>query len=365
VRAIASRFIDHYTNAGDRIAIATTSGSFAGTQEFTSNRQRLAGALNHFRARDLPESVPTTVMGFNAGGLAGPGGSRTSLASRKELVALQSLRSAVEWLASVPDRRKSIVFVSEGFASTQGDVAFALRDVVSVAARSSVAIYSVDPHGLPTGSRGAIAAAALPDDDPVDGSRFYRTQTLSALSESTGGASVIASNAFDELFERIVADNTLCYLLGYNSSLVDSKRPRRLKVTVDRTGATVQVRGSVGSLPTRRAAKRTAPPAGIPRALGEALQSPVPISDIGLAVTAIPRRGHGAHAAVGIVVEASGATATDVAIAVAKVGGKISDLKRGVLRPFQDGGGEIVSRSTTTADLAPGTYHLLWQRSIQ
>jgi hypothetical protein len=162
-------------------------------------------------------------MGFNPGGFADPGGSRTSLASRKELVALQSLLSAVDWLASVPDRRKSIVFVSEGFASTQVDVAFALRDVVSVAARSSVAIYSVDPHGLPTGSRGAIAAAALPDDDPVDGSRFYRTQTLSALSESTGGASVIASNAFDELFERVVADNTVYYLLDITRALSTAK----------------------------------------------------------------------------------------------------------------------------------------------
>jgi hypothetical protein len=199
---------------------------------------------------------------------------------------------------------------------------------------------------------------ALPDDDPLDRSRFYRAQTLSELSESTGGASVIASNAFDELFERIVADNTVYYLLGYNSSLADSKKPRRLTVTVDRTGATVQVRSSVGSLPIRRAAKRTAPPGRLPRTLGEALQSPVPVTDISLAVTAIPRRGNTARAAVGIVVEARRATATEVALAVAKAGGKITDLKRGVLRPYRDGAGEIVGRSTTTADLAPGSYHL-------
>jgi hypothetical protein len=84
----------------------------------------------------------------------------------------------------------------------------------------------------------------------------------------------------------------------------------------------------------------------------------VPITDISLAVSAIPRRGNGARAAVGLVVEARGAAATEVAIAVAKVGGKITDLKRGVLRPSRDGRGEIVGHSTTTADLAPGTYHL-------
>jgi hypothetical protein len=90
---------------------------------------------------------------------------------------------------------------------------------------------------------------ALPDDDPVDRSRLYRTQTLSQLSDLTGGAPLTASNAFDELFERIVADNTMYYLLGFNSSAADGKRPRRLKVTVDRPGVAVQVRSSIGSRP--------------------------------------------------------------------------------------------------------------------
>jgi VWFA-related protein len=370
VRSIARRFIEQYTSANDRVAIATTSGSYAGTQEFTNDRLRLAEAVNHFRARDLPESAPTTVIGFNPGMFGGPAAPPpANIASRKEVVTLQCLLSAVEWLASVPDRRKSIVFVSEGFPSIDGDARFELRDVVSVAARSSVAIYSVDAHGLPSGRRGAITPVAVPDDhllddaarradDPLDRSRFDREQTLAELSESTGGASVIASNAFDELFQRIVADNTVYYLLGYNSSLADSKKPRRLKVTVDRPGVTVQVRTSAGSLPTRRAAKRAAPPAGIPRALGEVLQSPVPITDLGLTVTAIPRRAKGARAAVGIVVEARGTKATDVAIVVAKVGGKVSDFKRGVLRPAEDASGASVLRSTTTTELSPGRYHL-------
>jgi VWFA-related protein len=173
VRAIASRFIDEYTTSNDRIAIATTSGSYAGTQEFTNDRLRLTEALDQFKARTLPESVPKTLPGFDFGWLGGPPSAPESyLPRRGEIVTLQSLLSAVEWLATVPDRRKSIVFISEGFASTQVDAAFALRDVVSAAARSSVAIYAVDAHGLPTGSRGAIAPVALPDDDPVDASRF-------------------------------------------------------------------------------------------------------------------------------------------------------------------------------------------------
>jgi VWFA-related protein len=137
VRAIASRFIEQYATSRDRIAIATTSGSYAGTREFTND--------------------PTTVPGFNPGAVGGPSGSPRSLSGKKEVVTLQSLLSAVEWLASVPDRRKSIVFVSEGCPSTEVDAAFALQDVVSAAARSSVAIYSVDAHALPSASHGAIA----------------------------------------------------------------------------------------------------------------------------------------------------------------------------------------------------------------
>jgi VWFA-related protein len=355
-RLLARRFVEQYTSPADRVAIATTSGiGDGGTQDFTNNRSHVLTAIDRFKARSLPESNNDD-FGLRArgGGAAGPPATTNR---PQDVLPLQWLFSSVEFLGTVPDRRKALVFISEGVLdrSIDGNVESAHLEIQAAASRANVAIYSVDAVGLPTGPSGAIKPVAVPSDDPIAESRRRLRAGLMRLSDETGGAAVINSNAFDTLFERVVADSSTYYLLGYTSTHAPSKKLRRIEVRVNRPDAKAQVRRGYGT-PSTSVAKRSAPPPGLPIALGEAFQSPVPISDIELAVSASPRRGSGDRASVAIVIEGRGREELDLFIGAADAGGKINEYKRGALRPGSGTGDTM--QAAAQFELKPGRYHL-------
>ena len=360
VRELARRFIEQYTTPADRVAIATTSGVDTGAQDFTNSRPRRLGAVAQFKARVLPEAIATDMPAFAAARAEAPADAPPPVrAARTEVLPLLALLSSVEWLGTVPDRRKALVFISEGVPdrSANPEVEGTLQAIASAAARANVAIYSVDAHGLPTAPSGSVRPVVVSNDEPVSERRRRLQAGLGLLAEETGGASVIASNAFDSLFARIVADSSAYYMLGYTSTNPPSKKRRRLDVRVTRPGTMVQVRRGYGS-PSARMAKRAEAPAGLPSALGEALQSPVPFTDIELAVSASALRGSGNRASVAIVVEGRGDREMDLFIAAAPANGKIEAFKRGVLKPAAGNKGETVMQATAKLDLKPGRYHL-------
>lgn len=358
VRELARRFIEQHTTPADRVAIATTSGIDLGSQDFTNDRRQLLEAVARFTARVLPEAASGDLPAFAIARAEAPADAPAPLTAPTEVLPLRSLLSSVEWLGTVPDRRKALVFISEGVPSESPDpeVLGTLQEIFSAAARANVAIYPVDAHGLPTAPSGAVKPVVSADDEPISDRRRTLQAGLRLLADETGGAAVVNSNAFDPLFARVVADSSAYYLLGYNSTQPSTKKLRRLEVRLTRPGFKVQARRAYGA-PSARMAKRAAPPAGMPAALGAAFQSPVPITDIELAVTASPLRGSGNRASVAIVVEAQGTHEMEVFIAASQADGKVQASKRGTLKPAGNSG-ETVMQSTAKLDLKPGRYHL-------
>jgi VWFA-related protein len=116
------------------------------------------------------------------------------------------------------------------------DLARELGEVTRAANRANTTIYTIDPRGL----------IGQPDiDQPVDPQQwndFVRTtqDSLRVLAEETGGIAIVNMNDFDKGLKQIDADSSDYYVLGYYSSNPDQlKRQRKIDVRVMRPGMSV------------------------------------------------------------------------------------------------------------------------------
>jgi VWFA-related protein len=126
---------------------------------------------------------------------------------------------------------------SETFSDA--DLAYELSEITRAANRANTTIYTIDPRGL---------VAGQDIDEPVDpqewGEHLRKTQdTMRVLADDTGGLAVVNQNDFDRALKRIDADSSDYYILGYYSSNPDpTHRRRKIEVKVLRPGADVFTR---------------------------------------------------------------------------------------------------------------------------
>jgi VWFA-related protein len=384
-RAIVREFIEHKVSAEDRVLITTTSGRKDIAGDFTSDRERLLAAADRFEA--------------------GYGMDRREPQSHSDRAAMSALSGVAKWLSSVDGRRKTIIFVSEGFdsaapdswaewapgdiysdfiESTPGAVGRHLSDdasdfgeVVQTAAKSNVTIYGVDPIGLPGGVTNGVKTTPWLDDDQITTASGYNRLTnnrmaLAALAEATGGFAAVRTNDFSGAFDRVVSEASSYYLIGYTPT--NTKRDgkfRRIRVRTSRQGLGVQARS--GYTAPNEKAKPGPIPTGWTKDLVDAIQSPVQIPGLTMRVTAIPFRGTGGDASVEAVVEtksdavrfqtagprALGSVA--LALAVADANGNIKashhgDLDMQLQSSTRDAVDQYGVRLLTRLRLKPGHY---------
>jgi len=372
VRDLAKYFVDHHLDESDRLALITTSGSREVSHEFTANRPRLHAVIDRFRGHSLApaeDAMDAKQVFHNA---------RSTLRSLKTLAA---------WLGDLADRRKAIVFLSEGIdfdiwnetlnpsgvmsleASTiVGD----MRELVTAATRANVSIYPVDARGLPgTPASTVKPIPTLVHEDRVSMAWVQKGQSLSELAAATGGVALVHSNAFDQAFDRIVEETSSYYLVGYTSSNTRRDgRFRRIEARSTRPGLKVTTRAGYASRNERRANRAPMTP------VIETLQSPLSVSSgLKLKVAAVPFRGKGSKASVGVVVHAGGndlqmaVTAgrfngsIDVAIVAANADGQSKGSERGTLHlqlkpETRERVAEHGMRLLSHLDVPPGTYQL-------
>ena len=370
VRQLAQYFIDHNLEDADRLAIVTTGGSRSVSHEFTANRERLHAVVDRFAAHSLQ---PVDAYDYK----------QVFLDAQSTL---RSLRAVAAWLGAQTGRRKAIVFISEGVkfditnetlnptgvmnpdATTMVNE---MRDLATAAARANVSIYPVDARGLPTAPAPTIKPIPmLADEDRFSSGWVQAEQSLHELAEATGGVALVHSNDFAQAFDRIVEEASSYYLVGYTSSNTRRDgRFRRIEVRTTRPGLKVRTRTGYAAQNERQAGR--APASGVI----EMLQSPLAVSGLTLNVAAVPFRGTGSKAAVGVVVHASGSDmqvaetagrfngSIDVAIAAAGADGKVKDSERGTLRlRLKPETRELVAehgiRLLSQLELSPGTYQL-------
>jgi VWFA-related protein len=301
VRAIAREFIERHLTDADRAAVVAMSGRKDVASEFTSNRKKLIEAVERFAAQYGP-----TPFERNS-----ESGKFVSFDTRH--FSMLSMKEIANWLSQVPGRSKAIVLVSErlgvgALADPFGnhlegvEAAQDLRELIGATARANASVYILDPVGAPGGAFRGIKPVNLGDMSEFD---VMRKAAMAEIAESTGGFALVASNDYAGAMDRIVAETSSYYLLGYTSSNVrKDDKLRHLRVEVTRPGLRVRARsGYVAASP--KPPKRSTP-GDIPPALAELVRSPLPVPGLSMQVSAVPFRGKGKTASVAVMVEARG-----------------------------------------------------------
>jgi VWFA-related protein len=339
-RRIARMFIEQNMAPNDVAAVVVTSGNRRVAQEFTGNRRLLLEAVERFQGRKVISpglaSLSTTGM---------PDEGDPALADPQRMFNartwLDTLSSLATFAGTIQSRRKSIVMISEGpdldiaaseitpmyapmnnrlsqgesgvdpmpvevpkgFPLARREMRDKLRDFIDAANRSNVILYAFDPSVYTQGGDDMVEiASGLPGEaDNKYGLEIVRSSrvldgiqaaqdNLRTVSTATGGFAVI-SRSFPKAFERIRADNSRYYILGYYPT--NTKRDgkfRKINVRVRRAGLQVNARrGYV--MPSGRDEKAAAvveTREGTSPQLREALLAALPVSGLPIAVTSAP-----------------------------------------------------------------------------
>jgi VWFA-related protein len=290
--------------------------------DFTNDRQRLFAAVEAF--------APS----FAYADQVGPTDSRLFFSS------IRTLGLVAGQLASVPQRRKAVVYVSTGIPldlekvagifsiggprtaplgqgvsgstlddQTAGDLLDAVEDLLSSqpdaaygfaleetfvrAQHGNVNIYSIDPGGLgglqaflqDRVARGAaVGAPRLTAVQAFQDARLHQ-DFLRTVAENSGGRAIVDSNDLADGVARIFRENSSYYLIGYRSTRDPADRTvRRVTVSVKGPGLTAETRNAYFDPRTRP----RRPAADVSGRLGRALGGILPTSDLALRASAVP-----------------------------------------------------------------------------
>ena len=269
IRDLFKRISRTLVHEGDMFGIVSTGPSSLAI-DLTYDRKILDEAIKKITGNGLK---PSDIIQ----GQDGPQGP-TEVRYRAQ-VAFSTARDIVTQLERITNRRKAVVWVSNGFdfnpfenqrlgedpiyggrqgqtreegqqmnrTMNQGqqfsdaDLARDLADLTRSANRANATFYTIDPRGL-------VAGQDLDETvDPTDFQNHIRkTQdSLRVLAQETGGIAIVNQNNFDKGLKRIDAETSDYYVVGYYSSNPDPlKRTRKIEVKVKREGLNVWSRTS-------------------------------------------------------------------------------------------------------------------------
>jgi VWFA-related protein len=285
VRDLFKRISKELVHDGDMFGIVS-SGPSSIAVDMTYDKARLEEAIKKIAGSELK---PTDIIN-GASGAEGP-----SEVRYRAHVAFSTVNDLLNNLESVHNRRKALVYVSDGYdfnpfqdarlglmdpnspfaqnefarsqnqmaqqnsdgSSSSGamdpmtqqqkqseqfadaDLARELGELTRQANRANVTMYTIDPRGL-------VGMGDIDEQvDPQQWSEFVRKSqdSLRVIAEETGGIAVVNQNDFSKALKRIDAETSDYYVLGYYSTNPDSSRRRRqVDVKVTRKGATVWFR---------------------------------------------------------------------------------------------------------------------------
>jgi VWFA-related protein len=264
VRDLFQRVAKTLLHDGDMFGIVS-SGPSSIAIDMTYDKRRMDDAIKKMTGAALkPSELIETA--------SGPGG--PSELRYRAHVAFSTMADALNNLEKVHDRRKALVWVSEGYdfnpfqnsrlglggpdspflqnrqqqmlndgnradsindpqrqseIFSDADLASELGEITRAANRANATIYTIDPRGLVAG--GDIAEEV----DPREWAEYVRKSqdTLRVIAEETGGLAVVNQNDFDKALKRIDAESSDYYVLGYYSSNPDpTVRRRKIEVRV-------------------------------------------------------------------------------------------------------------------------------------
>lgn len=400
IKAAAKMFIERYVGANDLAAVVQTSGRSDAGQEFTTSQIKLLRAVDKFMGRKLNSSVRNMIddVQMRAGTPMAADPARDLDDKERGYNArntLDSIRNLSNYLGNIRGRRKAVVLFGEGIDYNINElfndqiteaqtVIDATREMIAAATRANVAIYAVDPRGLGAEFDSLAEIQSFPDDTSLglNSSAIFNEVRLSqdslrVMGDETGGFAVVNKNDFKDAFQRIVDDNSSYYVMGfYSSNDRRDGRFRKLEVKLPANpGYVVRARkGYVaprGKAPEPRAATKD----GASPELRDAMDSPLPLTGLPMAISAVVFKGPAAKGSVVIstfihggrlpFVEDAGAMKNDlevIAVATDDKGKTFATGRNTVNLAMKPDTAKRVTatgfRVITSLDLAPGRYNL-------
>jgi VWFA-related protein len=282
VRDLFKRISKELVHDGDMFGIVS-SGPSSIAVDMTYDKNRLEEAIKKIAGNELK---PSDII-------QGPSGAEGPSEVRyRAHVAFSTVNDILQNLEQVHNRRKALVYVSDGydfnpfqdarlgtmdpnspfqqneFAKSQNqmqqnsdgssaqtdpfsqqqkqneefadaDLARELGELTRQANRANVTMYTIDPRGL-------VGMGDIDEQvDPQQWSEYVRKSqdSLRVIAEETGGLAVVNQNDFSKALKRIDAETSDYYVLGYYSKNPDpTKRRRQIEVKVTRPGAHVWFR---------------------------------------------------------------------------------------------------------------------------
>jgi VWFA-related protein len=278
VRELFKKISKELVHDGDMFGIVS-SGPSSIAIDMTYDKSRLDEAIKKIAGNELK---PTDIIN-------GPSGAEGPSEVRyRAHVAFSTVNDLLNNLDSVHNRRKALIYVSDGydfnpfqdarlglmdpnspfaqnefarnqnqaaagddgsgntrndpFANQQkqsetfadADLARELGELTRQANRSNVTMYTIDPRGL-------VGMGDIDEQvDPQQWNEYVRKSqdSLRVIAEETGGLAVVNQNDFSKALKRIDAETSDYYVLGYYSKNPDAtKRRRQIEVKVTRKGA--------------------------------------------------------------------------------------------------------------------------------
>ena len=283
VRELFKKISKELVHDGDMFGIVS-SGPSSIAIDMTYDRNRLDEAIKKMTGNELK---PSDII-------QGPSGAEGPSEVRyRAHVAFSTVNDILHNLEQVHNRRKALVYVSDGydfnpfqdarlglmdpnspfaqneFARSQNqmnsqnsdgssntrdpfssqqkqneefadaDLARELGELTRTANRANVTMYTIDPRGL-------VGMGDIDEQvDPQQWNEYIRKSqdSLRVIAEETGGIAVVNQNDFSRALKRIDAETSDYYVLGYYSKNPDpTKRRRQIIVKVNRPNASVWAR---------------------------------------------------------------------------------------------------------------------------
>jgi VWFA-related protein len=292
------RFLSEDLRPEDQVALVTTSGASALSQEFTGDRAVLRQILSRLSAQgrhaewsgaphiseyqaelinsDDPLALDAAIEEILAGGLIQDRGSAEQVARRKaraildeavynSRLTLEALESLCRGLSGLSGR-KALVFVSDGFLTllaSRGGSAFDLRRIADAGTKAGVVIYTLDSRGLAAAPPAASASSPTRFQPATIGlieamrrrSEAATRHAMHALAADTGGFLVENSNNLRAGLREILRDTEAYYVLAYEPTNTSRDgRFRRIDVRVPgQRGLEVRTRSGYFASDDRRA----------------------------------------------------------------------------------------------------------------
>jgi len=235
----------------------------ARSEEFTSDRGKLSAAIDKFQPERVQFITPTPYGTSNGGGDMPYRYSSALARSTCERMqpTIPALHTVIARMASIPDRRKTVVLISVGppvpldptarnLPECPDKLRSIMLDAFGIAERANINMYSVDPGGafgyanyLNNPFLAARRGGSSPQEEraPRAGSALVRHEFLRLAGEFTGARGIYEGDIWEGV-DAMLEEADTYYLVGYQTPTRPDGKFHKVEVKVNRPGVTTRTK---------------------------------------------------------------------------------------------------------------------------